>query len=455
MDQNDMNADRHPTRKPTADDFRTAESLIAKMRAPPKCGTPAYDDLRIHYAGLRADFGDRKFDLYYGLRPPENALEELRRLRFRDEISQEEFDRRGRAYAQRPIDREMLTTYSDLQADAVEAYAAMRQAIEEAATVANTQADQHRKELEVDEHVAQMTAKCQMLRDELMTVDAFLSERRAASGQGVVRLGEHTQPNAHKLAFHILRVAAEAWGRCRARADGTSDSNDCAHRKSASAYFHEGCIPDLPNPNEMLALMEQEYAVADRHLREAELHRLQSTKTSLVRIQARSVKISTPRVHGPELKSRDRNRAHTRGKPGKEKWRVAQKSLFARLRAGTLPHSLRDAAKAIKHSYDTTRRAAHKSASLKSHFNLSEPGQQSDPGTPSLFEELLQEADARTRAMLEKLGPRERASTVAALSQIERAAWPDLLKTLAANPEAGSSGDVSIIENADQSQDDS
>jgi hypothetical protein len=145
-----------------------------------------------------------------------------------------------------------------------------------------------------------------------------------------------------------------------------------------------------------------------------------------------------------------KKRAGTRGKPGTEKWRRAQRKMLDRLKRGRLPESLRRAAKAIEETYDTTRRAAFKSPSLVAHFGLQADKNAAGVAEGSFLEELAQQGDKRTRRHIEQMAPDQRAEAEAGLRQIPRENWPDLLRTMAFDPDAGSAGDVPLIEDTDQ-----
>jgi hypothetical protein len=86
---------------------------------------------------------------------------------------------------------------------------------------------------------------------------------------------------------------------------------------------------------------------------------------------------------------------------GRLEWEIAQSLMLARLTQGTLPKSIRDAAKAIGRTNSTTRKAVHETDSLKTHFGLSAENTKPSPG--KLLEELASQSDARTRRYLQNL----------------------------------------------------
>jgi hypothetical protein len=169
------------------------------------------------------------------------------------------------------------------------------------------------------------------------------------------------------------------------------------------------------------------------------LRRRQAQHLGRISIQADVVNVTSPSV---SVARQESSRTARRGKQGTE--------MLERLRQGKLPKSLRGAAKAIEETYDTTRRAAHNSPFLRSHFRLKADGKATDVGAGRLLEELANQADKRTRELIEQMSPRERSEAEAQLQQMPREQWPELLRTLARDPDAGSTGDVSLIEEADQ-----
>ena len=137
-----------------------------------------------------------------------------------------------------------------------------------------------------------------------------------------------------------------------------------------------------------------------------------------------------------------------RGKAGTEKWRRATDKMMVRLAQGTLPKSLRDTRKAIDETYDTTRRAAHKSDALRIHFNLQAEADH-DAGA-NVLDELASQADRRTQRAISQMTPTQRRNAEDALRSMPAASQLELLRTLAVDPDGGRTGDVSLIENADE-----
>lgn len=139
-----------------------------------------------------------------------------------------------------------------------------------------------------------------------------------------------------------------------------------------------------------------------------------------------------------------------RGKRGQPMWRNVQSKLLERAVGGTLPSTLRDAAKLTEATYDTARRAARRSpilaAQFKSDFDPTAAGD--DAG--SILAELATQADAKTRQDITRMTPRERREAEEALRKMTSGQQIALLRALATNPDSSTIGIVSLIENVDQ-----
>ena len=123
------------------------------------------------------------------------------------------------------------------------------------------------------------------------------------------------------------------------------------------------------------------------------------------------------------------------------------------LQQGKLPVTLRQAAKLLESEgfrYNTVRTAAQKSPSLAGHFKLNATGNALTATGGAILDELAQQADQRTKRAIRSMSPQQRATVEASLKDMPAADALELVKTLAHNPDAGSTGDVAYIEEADQ-----
>lgn len=371
-------------------------------------------------------------------------------------ITADQMRERLKTDAERPIDADMLRAYCDAHEQRLLAYSAMLQTTIEIATDQRDPNAWRRREGEVDEHVARMTDKLPLWHEQLDTVARFLLELRAGSGHGPVRLGDVSHATAHLLARHVTDMAAQAWQSCKDIAHRSRTDPSYLYATSACELFFNAHVKTLPKPNDLMALLQLERAAAMKALRDGQApgqanaaHAANGVtiQTESVNVQGRSVSVAAEQVAlNATLRAQD---GAKRGKAGMEKWRRAQDKMMERLRQGTLPRSLRDTARTIEETYDTTRRAAFNSDALRTHFNLRDETEARNP-SGSLLDELAKQADRRTQLAIAQMTPTQRLAAEEALREMEPVRRVELLRTLAADPEAGSTGDVSLIENADQ-----
>jgi hypothetical protein len=140
------------------------------------------------------------------------------------------------------------------------------------------------------------------------------------------------------------------------------------------------------------------------------------------------------KVRGPNVRKRADAR---RGAVGSERWRRVQRLMLGRLRRRRLPATLRDAARLLRVSRPTVKRAALESDRLRAHFGLLPAA---SVRGDKLLAELVAHADARQRARLARLPARERAETGALLAAMTPADRARLLDVLTRNPDAGRAG---------------
>lgn len=143
----------------------------------------------------------------------------------------------------------------------------------------------------------------------------------------------------------------------------------------------------------------------------------------------------------------------TRAKPGGEKGKKAQKRMLSLLPKGKLPQTLRQASKLLQSEgfcYDTVRKAAHKSRTLRAHFKLRTATDDPNGTSRSLLDELTQQTDRRTEQAIRSISPQQRAKVEAQLGEMPASNVLELVKTLAHDPDAGRTADVAYIEEADQ-----
>ena len=169
-----------------------------------------------------------------------------------------------------------------------------------------------------------------------------------------------------------------------------------------------------------------------------------------VRLTARGrIRVARLKTDGASL----RTASKARKKDGGVKWRKAQKRMLNLLQQGTLPTTVRQAAKLLESEgfrYNTVRTAAQRSPTLTEHFNLTAAGDKAVARGGAIVDELAQQADRRTKQAIQRMSPQQRAKVEAELKDMPAADALELVKTLASDPDAGSTGDVAYIEEADQ-----
>ena len=151
----------------------------------------------------------------------------------------------------------------------------------------------------------------------------------------------------------------------------------------------------------------------------------------------------------PGLQGKISSRSGKRPAVGHEKWRKARTEMLGLLRKNKLPKSLRQTANLLSSkgfSYYSVQRAAQNSDLLRGHFPLKNVDNVPADNAGSLLDELsgtlarqFGNLPEETKTAIEKEwreGDKQKAL--------------DCLEILAGNPDAGSTGDVPLIEEADQ-----
>lgn len=158
----------------------------------------------------------------------------------------------------------------------------------------------------------------------------------------------------------------------------------------------------------------------------------------------------TPVVEAKPSMSDGKAKNGGRSKTGKEAWRRARSKLLDRLQTGTLPTTLRDAAKLIEETYTPTRDAAIKTPLLAAHFNLKEavPPAEADG-------DLLSTLSGTMARQFSRLPQETREALEQKWNTGDKREVQEVVKTLTNNPDAGSTGDVPYIDEAYGQRDDS
>jgi hypothetical protein len=244
-------------------DFRAADEVLARLQMIPPLESPAHAELRKTYASMHAAFGADKFALRVGLREPRSPHEELEVLFFSQQITQEEYRKRLKEYATRPVDRPMLQKFFKEFEAALNDYGGLLQLIVEIAT------DQHDpdacqyREGEVDSAIVKFDAKYDLFSTELKTVLEFLT-RVQSDRQEPIKCGDYIGDSSHWIAMLVFSHASQAWKRSKEIADRSMTDPHFLYSMNAAALFFKTWIEPnkLPRPNNLAALLRSEQAKA-------------------------------------------------------------------------------------------------------------------------------------------------------------------------------------------------
>lgn len=120
--------------KLTEADFAAADAVLGRMKNDPPIDGSKREALREYCASMHARFGAKKFELLFGLREPRNPLEQSDILFFQQKITEEEYKKRYKDYATRPVDLAMLKKFFSEYEAAFKKYGDVLQLIVEIAT---------------------------------------------------------------------------------------------------------------------------------------------------------------------------------------------------------------------------------------------------------------------------------------------------------------------------------
>lgn len=284
-------------RKPSSEDFRAAEEVLARLMPSLEHGVPEYEQKRQALAAYRAEFGKDRFDLRYGLRPPGSAVEQAELDFMQGRITEDQFREMLKADAERPIDMVMLDAFCGAYEERLLAYSRMLGAVIAVATDRSRPDAWRRGEADVDEHVEAMEAKLSLWKEQLVTVFGFLAELQAERKGEPVRCGDRSAESAYMLAAMVMNEAAAGWRSCKEIAHRSRTDPRYLYAASASQLFYETHLPNLPKPQELQSLMVLEHARARKVLEgRARAAKAGAEASAGVSIQAEAVKVTTPSV---------------------------------------------------------------------------------------------------------------------------------------------------------------
>ncbi len=219
---------------------------------------PKYASMLEALACLHRRMGADRFELRYNLRPPKGRAEQWLRQLMHRQIRDQEFLKRAKADAERPIDLEMLKTFHDAYQDQLSHYSMIMQ---RAVLTPEQLHDRHRRhaaEEAIDAHVESLKAELPLWRENLRTAFEFLEEMRVTAGRGLAKLGEFEGISAHWLAQLIFTWVIEVWQSCKEIADRSQTDPRYLYSSDAIKLFQRS-LQKLPLPQHLNERLREEF----------------------------------------------------------------------------------------------------------------------------------------------------------------------------------------------------
>ncbi len=158
------------------DDFvPTEEELLdarAALKANPNLGDADRTILRL--ARIRRRFGESRFHLHFGLRESFNRREAWQAELFQGAITREEFEKRMRGDATRPVDAEMIEALFTFLRSQLQVYSSFKVLIASTISDLATGLYDEQRELKIDEYAETLRREPPLYRQEMETLIRFL-----------------------------------------------------------------------------------------------------------------------------------------------------------------------------------------------------------------------------------------------------------------------------------------
>jgi nucleoside phosphorylase len=220
----------------------------------------------------------------------------------RGQISQEQFRAFYEADVARPIDAEMVRTFSENHIERLDAYRKFLQAI--IYTANEIRRDKNRDcEPDVEKHLAAIRTPMPLWREQVGAVSELMDRVRVARWGSVATCGGQSASNAHSLVTRMMLLAADYWTGTKTIATESQTDPAYAYSTTASELFVKTMIPTLPKPQELAALVYQERAAALEALEGGRIAKGRSTASEPPPVEGLAVEsapaashIPTPRV---------------------------------------------------------------------------------------------------------------------------------------------------------------
>lgn len=210
-------------------------------------------------------FGTESFELRYNLRPPKNREEEWAQDVANGRLTHAEYCARLKADAERPIDLEMLTDFSDACLDDLKHYGEMLR-LSVIRPSERSSSESRKRERAIDVHVSALREKLPLWKENIATVLEFLEELRARTGAGLAEAGDLQGTSAHWLAMLAYSRLCQGWRACKDVA--RRSRRDPRYIRRAEAIDLFGVHRDgLPRPQSLHEQMRYEFVLARAELR--------------------------------------------------------------------------------------------------------------------------------------------------------------------------------------------
>jgi hypothetical protein len=238
----------------TEEDLAAADELWANKVFPSEEQRLIY---RQYSAHLHARWGDHKFRVRYGLRPPSTRLEEIEADYFQGRIKKEQYRENYHAYTIRPADLEMLDELLKSLEQRLDHYGRFLEDINR--LVHGLPNASLRR---ASNNARAMSAKLAISGTEYATACRFLTEARIRRGLSVISNRGFTTPTVVELIWKIVDGAAKHWKTAKWGARESENGTRFAYAVSASQLFR--VMPqcsDLPPASELKALLREEHVI--------------------------------------------------------------------------------------------------------------------------------------------------------------------------------------------------
>jgi Domain of unknown function (DUF4365) len=262
-------SEKATTSQPGGSDPITEAARRALARNWPnlEASNPKYAAMLHGLSGMYKMFGPEKFELHYNLRSPKNRAELWTRQCFQGQITEAEFAVLLKQDAERPIDFEMLTSFHEAYQTQLEHYSNVLTIAVVSPSEKNA-ANYGNKERKIDEHVAILSGKMPLWRENMETVFDYLEELRVTSGSGLLSLGDFEATSAHWLAQLAMSRMVEAWRSCKGVSTRSRHDSRYLYAANAVDLFNELWHSRFPEPQRINERLREEFVLARAALKQ-------------------------------------------------------------------------------------------------------------------------------------------------------------------------------------------